>query len=147
MNMSVNGCEVAMTTTLVELTIHIYVNFLGIPASMNCPFSHGFNGTCEYLIYHSAHNPFIITYSNLASDQDSVRIFQQCVSIYREGDVCKPMDFTTSAGFFFNGLDKVTGWELMLIGDAAQAIQVSDYPHCYQLQAANATSICTAGGY
>jgi hypothetical protein len=57
------------------------------------------------------------------------------------------MDPTTSAGFFFDGLNNVTGWESMLIGAAAQAVQRSDYPQRYQLQVAAATSICTASGY
>lgn len=81
------------------------------------------------------------------SDYDSVGIFQQRASIYGGGDPCKPMDPTTSAGYFFDKLVGISGWQTMSIGDAAQAVQVSAYPDRYQAQATAATNICTAGGY
>lgn len=79
------------------------------------------------------------------SDHDSVGIFQQRVSIYGGGDVCKPMDPITSAGYFFNALSRVSGWQSMSIGKAAQAVQRSAFPDRYQERAIAATNICKAG--
>jgi len=122
--MPIKGCEVAMATALVESNIHVYANS-AVPASLKCPYDHGFIG----------------------SDHDSVGIFQQRVSIYGGGNVCNPMDPTISAGYFFDGLNRVSGWQSMSIGSAAQAVQHSAYPDRYQTKAAAATSICQAGGY
>jgi len=119
----IKGCEIAIATALVESNIHVYANS-AVPASKYCPYDPGFIG----------------------HDYDSVGIFQQRVSIYGGGDVCKPMDPITSSGYFFDALNRVSGWQSMSIGNAAQAVQHSAYPYRYQEQAAAATNIC-AGGY
>jgi hypothetical protein len=144
MDMPVRGCQVAMATALQESTIHIYANSAGVPASMDCLFDPGYIGQSRHATSsRSSSNTFSL--NNEVSDQDSVGIFQQRVSIYGDGDVCNPMNPTTSAGYFFEALNRISGWESMPIGVAAQAVQHSEFPGRYQKWASKATNICTAG--
>jgi hypothetical protein len=57
------------------------------------------------------------------------------------------MNPITSSNYFFNALNRVSGWQSMSIGNAAQAVQRSAFPDRYQERAAAATNICRAGGY
>lgn len=104
-------------------------------------------GSSVRLFEMSTNRSLILSYCHTGSDHDSVGIFQQRVSIYGGGDVCKPMDPVISAGYFFDALSRLSGWQSMAIGEAAQAVQHSAFPDRYQKQAIAATNICTAGGY
>ena len=144
--MPMKGCQVAMTTALLESCIHIYANS-EVPASMDCPFDPGFIGQSRHATSSSSSsNTFLL--NNEGEDHDSVGIFQQRVAFYNDdsdGDVCKLMNPTTSATYFFEALNSISEWESMPIAAAAQAVQHSEFPDRYQPKASHAIDICTAG--
>ena len=78
----------------------------------------------------------------IGSDHDSVGIFQQRPIYW--GSVKDCMDPKTSAGKFYTALKKVSGWQNLTVGTAAQKVQISAYPLRYDQQASKATAICQA---
>lgn len=107
-----------MATALVESSVLVYANS-NVPSSYNYP--------------HDA----------VGSDHDSVGIFQQQPQYW--GTVQDCMDPASSAGKFYAALVKVSNWQGIPIGTAAQDVQNSAYPDRYQAQAGAATNICNAG--
>lgn len=77
----------------------------------------------------------------VGSDHDSVGIFQQRPSW---GPVADLMDAYKSAGLFFNALKRLTGWESMDPGAAAQAVQRSAFPDRYATKMARAEELVKA---
>lgn len=77
----------------------------------------------------------------VGSDHDSVGIFQQRPSW---GPVADLMDAYKSAGLFFNALKRLTGWESMDPGAAAQAVQRSAYPDRYATKMTRAEELVKA---
>lgn len=69
-------------------------------------------------------------HDRVGSDHDSVGLFQQCASIYK--DVQCSMDAACSAGQFYNEMKKVQGWQQMAIGTLCQKVQRSAYPDRYR---------------
>lgn len=55
------------------------------------------------------------------------------------------MKISTSAGYFFDKLLAIIGWETKSVGDAAQAVQISEFPDRYADHVDAATKICEAG--
>jgi len=113
----IRGCQVAIVTAIVESNIRVYANSK-VPSSYNYP--------------HDA----------VGSDHDSVGIFQQRPQFW--GTVKDCMDPKTSANKFYAALKKVSGWQNISIGKAAQKVQISAFPDRYDLQASKAISICNA---
>lgn len=81
----------------------------------------------------------------VGSDHDSVGLFQQ-----RDngawGTVAQRMDPYESAKLFYNALVKVSGWEGMEEGAAAQAVQRSAFPDKYSLKVPKARDMVKATG-
>jgi len=111
----IRGCEVAIATAIVESNIRVYANSK-VSESYKYP--------------HDA----------VGSDHDSVGIFQQRPIYW--GSVKDCMDPKTSAGKFYTALKKVSGWQSVSIGTAAQKVQISAYPLRYDQQASKAIAIC-----
>jgi hypothetical protein len=74
---------------------------------------------------------------------DSIGIFQQRPS-QGWGTVSQLMDPATAARLFYARLVKVSGWERMSVGDAAQAVQRSAFPDAYAKQQPRAERILAA---
>ena len=113
------GCQVSIVTALQESSIRILAN-TNVKESLNYP------------------------HDGVGSDHDSVGIFQQRPQFW--GTVKDCMDATTSAGKFFTALKRVSGWQSMTIGKAAQSVQGSAYPDAYTKHIPAAEKICSAGG-
>ncbi|KAJ3296627.1 hypothetical protein HK104_001397 [Borealophlyctis nickersoniae] len=111
------GCWVGFVTAITESNIKVYAN-QNIPESFNYP--------------HDA----------VGSDHRSVGIFQQQVPGW--GTVKDCMDPTTSAGKFFNALKRISNWQSLSVGEAAQKVQVSAFPDRYQTHLGEAQRICAA---
>lgn len=107
------------TLTPVQSSIIMYANSK-VPASLNYP------------------------HDRVGSDHDSVGIFQQRASIYK--DVACDMDAACSAGQFFQEMRRIKGWQTMAVGTLCQKVQRSAYPDRYNKRVAEARSICSAGG-
>lgn len=84
----------------------------------------------------------------VGTDHGSVGIFQQQYPWW--GTLEQLMHPPTSAGLFYDALAKVTGWQLMTVTRAAQAVQRSAYPDAYAddepLARALLTQLAGAGG-
>ncbi|KAJ5114836.1 hypothetical protein NUU61_000595 [Penicillium alfredii] len=113
------GCTVGITTALVESEIKVYANSK-VPASLNYP------------------------HDDVSADYDSVGIFQQRVSIYK--DLAADMDPAKSAAQFFKKMAGVDGWKSMSVGKLCQTVQGSAYPSRYEKRVDEAEKICKAGG-
>ena len=74
------------------------------------------------------------------TNYDSIGVFQQRPSM-GWGTVAQLMDPSQSAARFYARLNKVTGWQSLSLGGAAQAVQRSAYPSAYTKHEALATSI------
>lgn len=79
-------------------------------------------------------------YDAIGSDHDSSGLFQQRNN-GAWGDVSQRMNARASAMMFFNALAKVSGWESMDPGAAAQAVQRSAFPSRYSGYMAKAESV------
>ncbi|KAJ3292430.1 hypothetical protein HK104_005297 [Borealophlyctis nickersoniae] len=111
------GCWVGFVTAITESNIKVYAN-QNIPESFNYP--------------HDA----------VGSDHRSVGIFQQQVPGW--GTVRDCMDPTTSAQKFFDALKRISNWQSLSVGQAAQKVQVSAFPDRYQTHLGEAQNICAA---
>jgi hypothetical protein len=78
-------------------------------------------------------------------DADSVGLFQQRPS-QGWGTVAQLMDPAHSAGLFYDGLVRVSGWQSMDLASAAQAVQRSAYPGAYRRHETRAAQIVAAAG-
>jgi hypothetical protein len=76
-------------------------------------------------------------------DRDSVGLFQQRPS-QDWGTVEQIMDPTYSTHAFYDGLEKVTGYQSMEITDAAQAVQRSAHPDAYAEHEVDARALASA---
>ena len=65
----------------------------------------------------------------VGTDHGSVGVFQQQYPWW--GPLEQLMNPPVSAGLFYDALDKVSGWQLMTVTGAAQAVQRSAYPNAY----------------
>lgn len=83
-------------------------------------------------------------HDRVGSDHDSVGLFQQRASIYK--DVRCDMDAACSAGQFFAEMKRVKGWQTMAVGTLCQRVQRSAYPDRYNKFVPTATKVCKAGG-
>jgi hypothetical protein len=54
------------------------------------------------------------------------------------------MDPAHSAGLFYDGLVRVSGWQSMGLAEAAQAVQRSAYPGAYRKHESRAAQIVAA---
>lgn len=113
------ACLAAFATGLVESSLRILANN-GVPASLKYP------------------------HDGLGSDHDSIGIFQQRASVYK--DVAADMDAAGSARQFFAVMKGIPGWQTMDVGTLCQKVQRSAYPTRYGQQVGTATKICAAGG-
>lgn len=97
-------------------------------------------------MYANSNVPASLNYPHdqVGSDHDSLGLYQQRASIYK--NIACDMDAACSAGQFFFELKKVEGWETMAVGTLCQKVQGSAYPDRYAKQVGLATSICKAGG-
>lgn len=75
-------------------------------------------------------------------DRDSIGLFQQRPS-QGWGTPEQLRDPTYQAGKFYTKLLTVPGWQHMTLADAAQAVQVSAYPHAYAQHEADAVLLVT----
>lgn len=80
----------------------------------------------------------------VGSDHDSVGLFQQRVSIYK--DIKCDMDAGCSAGSFIAEMKRVKGWQNMAVGTLCQKVQRSAFPDRYAKRVGEAAKICAAGG-
>ncbi|KAK9353580.1 hypothetical protein V1523DRAFT_425925 [Lipomyces doorenjongii] len=119
-NVGRQGCLAAIATAITESNIHIDANS-NVPASFDYP------------------------YDGVGHDYDSVGIFQQRVEYYP--DIAADMDPAQSAGQFFAGMVKVSGWQTMDVGELCQAVQRSAFPGAYDPNVPAAQAICAADGY
>jgi hypothetical protein len=113
------GCLASIATALTESSILIYAN-KDVPESMK---------------YH---------HDAVGSDHDSIGIFQQRASIYK--NVADDMNAAKSAGLFIQGMKAVHGWETMNVGKLCQDVQRSAYPDRYEKNVPAAEKICGAEG-
>ncbi|KAL5427624.1 hypothetical protein PMIN07_009108 [Paraphaeosphaeria minitans] len=111
------ACYVAVTTAFQESSIRILANSK-YPDSLDYP------------------------HDGVGSDHDSVGIFQQRPSW---GSTKDRMNADLSAHFFFNALKKVSSWQSLAIGVAAQKVQVSAFPDAYNKWVDSAEKVCNAG--
>ncbi|KAK8914690.1 hypothetical protein H634G_10200 [Metarhizium anisopliae BRIP 53293] len=114
-----HGCQAAIATGLVESKLLMYANN-AVPASLT--YRHG----------------------GISSDNDSIGIFQQRASVYK--NIACSMDAGCSAGQFFSQMKRIGGWQTLSVGALCQKIQQSSFPDRYEKQVAAAASICSAGG-
>lgn len=71
-----------------------------------------------------------LPHDGVGSDWDSIGLFQQRPSA-GWGSVGEIMDPATSAATFYSRLSGVAGWESMSAAEAAQTVQVSQFPDAY----------------
>lgn len=83
-------------------------------------------------------------HDRVGSDRDSVGLFQQPASIYK--NVKCDMGAACSAGQFFAEMKRIKGWQTMAVGTLCQKIQRTAYPDRYAKQVGLATVVCKAGG-
>ncbi|OAQ98882.1 hypothetical protein LLEC1_05941 [Akanthomyces lecanii] len=114
-----HGCQAGIATAMVESSIIMYANN-AVPESLKYP------------------------HDRVGSDHDSVGLFQQRASIYK--NVKCDMDAACSAGQFFAEMKRVSGWQTMAVGTLCQKVQRSAYPDRYAKQVGLATNVCKAGG-
>lgn len=114
-----HGCQAGIATAMVESTLVMYAN-KKVPESMKLP------------------------HDRVGSDHDSVGLFQQRASIYK--NVKCSMDADCSAGQFFDEMKRVKGWKNIAVGTLCQKVQRSAYPDRYAKQVGLATKVCKAGG-
>ncbi|EFY91439.1 hypothetical protein MAC_02602 [Metarhizium acridum CQMa 102] len=114
-----HGCQAGIATALTESSLVMYAN-KAVPASMKLP------------------------HDRVGSDHDSVGLFQQRASIYK--NVQCDMDAACSAGQFFAEMRRVKGWQTMAVGALCQRVQRSAYPDRYNKFVPTATKACKAGG-
>lgn len=76
-------------------------------------------------------------------DRDSVGLFQQRPS-QGWGQPEQLMDARFAATAFYTALVKIPGWEVMDVGDAAQAVQRSAYPDAYARWSGTADTLARA---
>jgi hypothetical protein len=79
----------------------------------------------------------------LGSDHDSIGIFQQRASIYK--DIACDMKADCSARQFFRAMMAVKGWKTMDVATLCQRVQSSTYPTAYTKHTATAAEVCKAG--
>ncbi|KAK2612610.1 hypothetical protein QQS21_001382 [Conoideocrella luteorostrata] len=114
-----HGCEAGIATGLVESSIIMYAN-KKVPASLKYP------------------------HDRVGSDHDSIGIFQQRASIYK--NIKCDMDAGCSAGQFFTEMKRIKGWQKIPVGKLCQKVQRSAYPDRYNKRVGEATKVCAAGG-
>lgn len=83
-------------------------------------------------------------HDRIGSDHDSIGLFQQRASIYK--NIACDMEAGCSAGQFFAEMKRVKGWQTMAVGTLCQKVQRSAYPDRYAKQVGAATKVCAAGG-
>ncbi|KAF9345991.1 hypothetical protein BGX26_002538 [Mortierella sp. AD094] len=110
------GCAVAIATALVESNISVLCSYK-VPGSCNLP------------------------HDGVGSDHLSVGIFQQQSPMWGTAQQC--MDPASSAGLFYQALNRYSGWASLPIGTAAQKVQHSQYPDRYAARVNQAVSICS----
>lgn len=81
----------------------------------------------------------------IGSDHDSIGLFQQRASIYK--NIKCDMDAGCSAGQFFDEMKKIKGWKTLDVGKLCQKVQRSQYPDRYAKRVDEATKICKAAGF
>jgi len=114
-----HGCEAAIATCLVESSLIMYANN-AVPASLQ---------------YH---------HDRIGSDHDSIGLFQQRASIYK--NIACDMEAGCSAGQFFAEMKRVKGWQTMAVGTLCQKVQRSAYPDRYAKQVGTATRFALLEG-
>lgn len=97
-------------------------------------------------MYANSNVPASLNYPHdrVGSDHDSVGLFQQRASLYK--NVACDMGAACSAGQFFQDMKRVNGWQTMSVGTLCQKVQRSAYPDRYTKQVALASNLCKAGG-
>ncbi|KAK0518539.1 hypothetical protein OC835_007813, partial [Tilletia horrida] len=93
-----HACVTAVATAITESALYIYANSK-VPASLNYP------------------------HDKVGSDHDSVGLFQQRVSIYK--NIAADMDATGSTRQFLAEMVKISGWQSIAPGTLAQKVQRS----------------------
>ncbi|KAK2612677.1 hypothetical protein QQS21_001294 [Conoideocrella luteorostrata] len=114
-----HGCQAAIATALTESSLIMYAN-KGVPASLNYP------------------------HDRVGSDHDSIGLFQQRASIYK--NIKCDMDAACSAGQFFTEMKRIKGWQNIAVGTLCQKVQRSAYPDRYNKFVPTAQKVCKAGG-
>ncbi|EFZ01806.1 hypothetical protein X797_004422 [Metarhizium robertsii] len=114
-----HGCQAGIATALTESSLVMYANS-AVPESLKLP------------------------HDRVGSDHDSVGLFQQRASIYK--NVRCDMDAACSAGQFFTEMKRVKGWQTMAVGTLCQRVQRSAYPDRYNKFVPTAAKVCKAGG-
>jgi hypothetical protein len=84
-----------------------------------------------------------LPHQGVESNFDSIGVFQQRPS-QGWGTVTQLMNPGTAASIFFGRLVKVSGWQTMSVGDAAQAVQRSAFPDAYDKHQTQAQQIVDA---
>lgn len=84
-----------------------------------------------------------LPHDGVGSDWDSIGLFQQRPSA-GWGSVGEIMDPATSAATFYSRLSGVAGWESMSAAEAAQKVQVSQFPDAYARWEPVAQSVVSA---
>ncbi|RPB03954.1 hypothetical protein L873DRAFT_1730369 [Choiromyces venosus 120613-1] len=112
------GCQVGIVTGMQESNMRVLAN-KHVHQSMNYP------------------------HDGIGSDHDAVGIFQQRPQFW--GTVRGCMDPSASSQKFFVALKKVSGWQSMTIGKAAQSVQRSAHSDAYDKWVSLATNVCNAG--
>ncbi|CAD6986034.1 unnamed protein product [Tilletia controversa] len=92
------ACVTAVATAITESALYNYANS-GVPASLNYP------------------------HDRVGSDHDSVGLFQQRVSIYK--NLAADMDPAGSTRQFLAEMVRISGWQTMDPGTLAQKVQRS----------------------
>ncbi|KAK0525148.1 hypothetical protein OC834_005277, partial [Tilletia horrida] len=93
-----HACVTAVATAITESALYIYANS-NVPASLN------------------------YAHDKVGSDHDSVGLFQQRVSIYK--NIAADMDATGSTRQFLAEMVKISGWQSIAPGTLAQKVQRS----------------------
>ncbi|KAL9937220.1 hypothetical protein V8E36_003629 [Tilletia maclaganii] len=114
-----HACVTAVATAITESALYIYANSK-VSASLNYP------------------------HDKVGSDHDSVGLFQQRVSIYK--NIAADMDAAGSTRQFLAEMVKISGWQNIAPGQLAQKVQRSAYPTRYQGNVPQAQSICGGSG-
>jgi hypothetical protein len=118
MNVPKRAHVVAIATSLQETRLRNLAN-TRVPQSLNFP------------------------HQGVGSNFDSVGLFQQRPS-QGWGTATELMDPATASGRFYGRLVRVSGWETMSVGAAAQAVQRSAFPGAYDKQQPQAQKIVDA---
>jgi len=118
MNLPTRAHVVAITTVMQESNLRNLAN-PAVPKSLNLP------------------------HEGVDSNYDSVGLFQQRPS-QGWGSAEQLMNPGESSRLFYNRLVKITGWETMSIGGAAQVVQRSAFPGAYDKHRARAQQIVAA---